>query len=215
MPDAYIDGDAYRRHTGSQAAGDPWLDQLLVDASRALDRRLWVAPGMFAPTAATTTFRFDGDGTDRLELRDSRGLQYFLRAVDADGIALDTDADGVFDDYAWDLSDGWVRGLPENAVTFGDAFTSLELLGHLTTAPLKAWPDARDSVRITGSWGFAAVPGAVQVLVADIAHNARQSGLTGGISVPAADDSLPLSSAMWPVLRKLEEAYTRRHQAVA
>lgn len=210
MPDAYVEAQGYRLRTGNKASGtDDVLNEVLLTASRLLDRELGYAPGHLGPIPSTT-YRFDAHGGTLLRLRDNAGLQYMLRTITADSLALDTDADGSFDDYLWDFADAWVRGVPENAVTHGEAYTGVELMTHLSTAPLSAWPDQRDCVRITGTWGMAAVPGAIQELVVDLAHNLRQRQLAGGISVPAADESLPLSSAMWPVLRRARDEYARR-----
>lgn len=210
MPDAYVDADGYRARTGNQGTGTSTLiDEVLLTASRLLDRELGIAPGHLGPVTSTS-YRFDAHGGTTLRLRDNAERQYFLRTIDADSLTIDYDADGSFDDYLWDFADAWLRGAPENAVTFGEAFTSIELLSHIDTAPLTLWPDLRDCIRITGTWGFPAVPGAVQELVVDIAHNLRQRQLAGGISVPSADDSLPLSSAMWPVLRRARDEYSRR-----
>lgn len=209
MPDAYIDADGYRARTGQQGTGSPLIDEVVLAASRLLDRELGVAPGHLGPVTSTT-YRFDAHGGTTLRLRDNAERQYFLRTVEANSFAVDSEGDGTFDGYLWDFADAWLRGSPENAVTFGEAFTSIELLSHLSTAPLATWPDARDCIRITGTWGFPVVPGIVQELVVDIAHNLRQRQLAGGISVPAADESLPLSSAMWPVLRRARDEYSRR-----
>lgn len=209
MPDAYIDADGYRARTGQQGTGSPLIDEVVLAASRLLDRELGVAPGHLGPVTSTT-YRFDAHGGTTLRLRDNAERQYFLRTVEANSLAIDSEGDGTFDGYLWDLADAWLRGSPENAVTFGEAFTSIDLLSHLSAAPLATWPDARDCIRITGTWGFPVVPGIVQELVVDIAHNLRQRQLAGGISVPAADESLPLSSAMWPVLRRARDEYSRR-----
>lgn len=210
MADAYVDADGYRRRTGNQATGtDSMLNEVLLTACRLLDRELGYAPGHLGPVTSTT-YRFDGHGGTLLRLRDNVGRQYLLRSITADSLALDTDADGSFDDYLWDLADAWVRGVPENALTFDEAYTGLELMAHLSTAPLSEWPNQRDSIRITGTWGMPIVPGAIQELVVDIARNLRQRQLAGGISLPGPDEALPLSASMWPVLRRARDEYSRR-----
>lgn len=148
---------------------------------------------MMAPIASTA-LKFTPTGGTTLYLRDTAGLQCFLRSVTADSLALDTDADGSFDDYAWDLSDGWLRALPENASAFSEPYTAVELNPYHSSAPLTTWPTYKNSVQITGTWGWSVTPVAVQMRVVDIAHSLSQRGYSGGYGTEEAlqQDGMPV-----------------------
>jgi hypothetical protein len=204
---SYVTAEDYQRITGNTVAPDVVTDSLLVAATKLFDRIHGVAPGMFAPVVGSTTFTFSPIASSTLYLRDSRGLQYFLRGVTADLVEIDTNDDGTVD-YAFDFNDAWVRGIPENAPTFGEAYTAIELLPK-TTATLTSWPDARGSVAITSTlWGYAAVPGPVQARVIDIAHAMKQRGFTGSMS------DLGIGSEAW-VMHLIDDAYNHKIMAFA
>lgn len=210
MPAVYADRALYRAWTGDPASGaDAVLDSDLIWASRQLDRELGVAPGMFAPIASTA-FHFGGTGTTTLWLRDNAGLQYFLRTITTDSLAIDDDADGSFDDYLWDLSDAWVGGLPDNTEDHSLPYTALELRNWISTAPLSVWPLARRNIQITGTWGFAQTPPEVSRLVVDVVHTARQAGNGGSIGIPSPDGTLIVSNGMWPILQRLKHELSFR-----
>lgn len=205
---SYIDAKIYRAKTGDLAAAtDSQLDADLITAEEMIERELRVARGHFGPIGSTT-YTFPATGGAVLHLRDSDGFQYFLRTVTADSCKIDDDADGSFDDYTLDLSDAWLKGLPENAAAFDEPYTRLELL-NISSATITQWPVARYSVRITGTWGWEVTPGIIVDLICDVAHNMRQSAIAGGLAIPSSDGELPLSPGMWPVLRRAKELYTR------
>ncbi len=211
MPDDYLQPQEYRDRTGDRSVvGDLTIEAQITTACRALDRELGVAPGMFAPIASTT-FTFSTIGGTRLYLRDSSGYGYFLRSIAADGLKLDTDGDGAYDDYLWDLADGWVRTIPENAAAFGEPYIALELVTTHPSLPVSRWSA---SLQITGTWGWDATPGALVELAVDLVHNLRQGVLAGSIGAPTVD-GMPLSPSMWPVLQRLKSAYSRRIPAIA
>lgn len=179
-PATYIDADYYYSWTGGQqpSNADPRIDAVLEMASRIWDRLHGVAPGMMAPIGSTA-FTFDGRGGSILQLRDANGMQFFLRTITSNSCKIDDDADGSFDDYTLDLSDAWLRALPQNASSFSEPYTRLELL-NISSATITQWPSAPDSVEITGTWGWASTPMGVQARVADIAHALSQRGYAGG-----------------------------------
>ena len=212
MPEVYIDTDEYYTLTGGQrpTSADPRLDVIIETASRLFDRAHGVAPGMFAPISSTA-LTFTPDGGTTLYLRDTSGYQCFLRTITADSLKLDTDADGSFDDYLWDFADGWVRGLPENAAANGEPFTAIELNPSHASAPLSVWPTYKNSIQITGTWGFASIPAAVKVRVADIAHALSQRSFAGGYGTEERlqVDGLPV----W-VMRMVDAEYNYRIPAL-
>lgn len=209
-PAVYVQPSEFRDRVGDKAtASSAMLETVLEMASRAIDRDLSVAPGMFAPIASTA-LTFSPSGGTTLYLRDTSGYQCFLRTIEADSLKLDTDADGSFDDYLWDLADGWLRGLPENASAFGEPYTAVELNPYHSSAPLAAWPTYKNSIQITGTWGWANVPGAITELVVDMARNVLQAQRVGSVGLPSFEGELPLSPSMWPILQRVRATYSYR-----
>lgn len=204
--DAYASQDEYRSRVGDNAdEASVDLDEQLEAASRLLERSLQVAPGAFNSHAGTYTF--DAHGGTTLWLRDSAGMAYFLQSIDADLLTVGT-GDGAFAAYALDLADTGVIGRPENASVLGEPYRSIELL---SSAPLTSWPDAPYAVRITGTWGWSAVPRAIKELAIHLVHDLRQAHLGGALQeIPSIDGSLPLSDQSWRIWRRLEQDYGRR-----
>jgi hypothetical protein len=87
------------------------IGAMLLTVTRVVERRIGLAPGMLLPQTALT-FTFSATGGKRLYLRDERGFQYLLRAITADSLKVDSDADGAFDDYLFDSADAWVSPVP-------------------------------------------------------------------------------------------------------
>lgn len=209
-PAVYVSREEFRERSGDKATStNGMLDAVLEMASRALDRELSVAPGMFAPITSTA-LTFTPYGGTTLYLRDSGGYQCFLRTITADSLKIDSDADGSFDDYTWDLADGWVRALPENASAFSEPYTAIELNPYHGSAPLTAWPTYKNSIQITGTWGWAVTPGVIVELVVDVARNILQAQRSGSIGIPSMEGELPISPGMWPVLQRAKAAYSYR-----
>ncbi|HRC63542.1 MAG TPA: hypothetical protein PLX85_10025, partial [Dehalococcoidia bacterium] len=176
--DAYATKDEYRAAVGSKATGtDTTLDAQLTAMTRQTERSLQVAPGGFNSHAGTYTF--DAHGGQVLWLRDSADLGYFLQSITADSCGIDIEEDGTFDYYTLDLGDAWLRGLPEHAATFSEPYIALQLLAHRTNAEPTEWPDQPASVRIAGTWGWAAVPRVIKELVIHRTHELREA-LKGG-----------------------------------
>lgn len=154
---AYVIAANYRETNGAVSTDfDTSRGVLATTVSRILDDREGVSPAHFAPqTEVTYTVRCTG-GT-LLYLRDERGWQMLLRTATA--IAVDSEMDGTFDGYTLTLATD-VFGYPMNAATYSEPYTALELRPGYAASTLYSWP--RDAlVRITGNWGFAAVPGGV------------------------------------------------------
>ncbi len=208
--DAYVSLAEYRARTGSKAtAADATLTAQITAVARLMERSLGVAAGAF--NSVTSAARvFDGGGRNILHLRDREGHLYFLQTIDADGLAIDDDMDGAYDDYLLDFNDAWVRGLPENAAVNGEPYTSIELR-PLSAATMLRFPALPGCVRITGTWGWSAVPGIIKELNAHLTHDLEQAQLvdeTG--SLPAIDSSLPLSDQTWRFWRLAERHYGYR-----
>lgn len=206
--DAYVTLAEYRARTGGKAtAANATLSAQLLAVARLLERSLQVAPGAF--NSATGARVFDGNGKSVLRLRDRQGLQYYLQSIDADSLKIDSDLDGSYDDYTLDTADAWVRGLPANAAAHSEPFTAIELRS-LMTATITAFPRLPGCVQITGTWGWAAVPGIIKELNAHLVYDLEQAQLAGGAGqLPAIDESLPLSDQTWRFWRQAERMYSR------
>lgn len=206
-PAVYVDAETYYKLTGQSVPTQPdaRLDGILEAASRLWDRAHGIAPGMMAPITSTA-LTFTPHGGTTLYLRDSGGYQCFLRSITADSLKIDSDADGSFDDYTWDLSDGWVRALPENASALSEPYTAIELNPYHGSAPLTAWPTYKNGVQITGTWGWAYTPLAVQLRVADIAHSLSQRGYAGGYGT---EEALQQGMPVW-VMHMVDATYNYR-----
>jgi len=215
LMDAYADATAYRdrvkdRETGSNTV----LNAQLLSASRLAERSLRVAPGAF--NSATGTRVFDGTGTNTLYLRDTSGLASFLQSIDADGLKIDEEMNGLYDDYLWDLSDAWLRGLPENAAASSEPFTALQIR-NITTAPRTTFPAFEGCVQITGTWGWAAVPNEITEFVVHLVHEVRQGHMAGPtLELPTIDGAQALGSGdLWRRWAEIKRQYGRKIPVLA
>lgn len=181
--DPYATLDEFRAAVGAaESATDTDLEVSLLGNSRLIEAELGVAPGGFNPHSAT--YVFDGDGGDRLWLRDRAGLQYFLQSITADSLKIDIDRDGVHE-YLLDTDDDWVHGMPENADVQGRPWESIELR-DLVSASIRTFPSSRGCVEITGIWGWALVPDPIRQLVIGLTldlRRARYGGRGVGMSI--------------------------------
>lgn len=210
MPGVYVDRGEFRERIGDKSTtSNDMVDSVLEMACRAIDRETGVAPGMWAPISSTA-LKFTAYGGTTLYLRDTSGGQCFLRTITTNKLEIDSDADGSFDDYVWDLADGWVRALPENAAAFSEPYTALELNPYHASAPLTTWPTYKNAIQITGTWGWAVTPGAIVELVVDMARNVLQAQRSGAVGIPSFEGELPLSPGMWPILQRVKAQYSQR-----
>ena len=212
---AYATVDEYKSRNGKiSSAQDSELDGLLTTVSRMLERRTGMMPGAFN-SHTPATYVFDGRGGRILRLRDRAGRQYFLQTITADSLKLDTDLDGSYDDYLWDLSDAWVRGLPENAAALSEPYTALELR-PVSTAPLTSWPNYPGSIQIVGTFGWAAVPGAVKERVIGITRELIETHRAGPtLTVQEVDQAIELNPGARSLMHMLEREYSHRLPAIA
>lgn len=215
--DAYATEAEYIARVGSQAStGNTTLQAQLVTATRLLERSLGWAPG--AGNSNTGIRTFDAHGGTVLRLRDSDGRQEFLQSIDADGLGIDSEDDGTYDGYSLDLDDAWLRGLPENAAAHSEPYEALELLTFLSTCQPSVWPTRRAVVQITGTWGWAAVPGVLKELTVHLTHDLIEAHAGGAtLEVPTLDAAGPglLQDQTWRLWREARAMYNRRLPAVA
>lgn len=207
--DAYATDTQYRARTGDQTTGtNTTLNAQLLGISRLLERALSVMPGAF--NTHTGTYTFDGNGKAILPLRDWAGNAYPFTAITADSITIDDDGDGSYDDFTLDLSDAWMRALPANNAAFSEPFWEIEIRA-LDSATLTVFPNLRGAVRITGTFGWTAVPDLITELVCHRTHELREALKEGGTGTfPAFEQGVsmrPNTAWLW---REAEGLYGRR-----
>ena len=212
---AYATAAEYRERTGRvSTSADTLVGTLLTTVSRVVDRRVGVADGMFNDASALA-FTFDAFGGSLLRLRDQDGMQYLLRAVTANKIEIDG-GDGAFDEYTLDFADAWVRGYPTNALALSRPFTAIELLSHLSTCNPSAWPSQVAAVRITGDWGWAAVPGGIKERVIGITRELIDVQHAGAaMSVTAVEDAIARVPSARSLMNLIEREFNYRIPGVA
>lgn len=191
--DAYATIVQYRAaNRDAQTAADTTITTILLGTSRLLDRDLAIAEGGF--NAYTATHYFGGNGGQLLTLEDTDGFTYFLRTIDANSLAIDSELDGTYDGYLLDLTtDTYIIGQPENSLT--KPFTQLRLLPW-TAAAITTWPTTPRSVKITGAWGYATVPDLITQLTIRLTRLLVDSHLSGGAEViPGIDELMRMPEA--------------------
>lgn len=209
--DSYANITQFRAAIGDKATGtDATITAELLVMSRQLERALWLAPGYFNASAANQSRIFDGNGRAILRLRDTDGMAYCLTTLDADGLRIDSNLNGVYDDYLLDFADSWVSGLPENAAAHSEPFTSIRLR-PINGANLTIFPKLPGCVQITGTWGWSAVPQIITDLVIHRTHELRQ-GMTAGAmqSVAAFEGPIPMQPRTLWLFKEAEALYGRQ-----
>lgn len=147
---------------------------------------------------ATTGVRYyDGNGRAELYVADFTAITE---------IALDTDGDGVHETV---LGATWI-GRPYEAADLSEPYTSVELMPY-SGAEATVFPAGSHNVKITGTHGWAAVPGAIRDATVIIARQLRElaeSGLT--LTVQASDEELRVMPGAFSLLTAMQTEYGRR-----
>ena len=102
---------------------------------------------------------------------------------------------GTFDGYTFDETTAWIRGLPENAGAESEPVYALEILSSRSGVTLTTWPNRPASIRITGTFGWAAVPQVIKDLVIHRTielRDALKAGSTGELAT--FDGGIPMRS---------------------
>lgn len=185
---AYATAAEYRsRVNKTDTADDADILAQITGVSRALEFELNVAPGAFNAGAASETRYFTPllSNSSQMRLVDEAGRQHLVTTIDSNGIGVDLDGDGVYE-YTIDPSgESWVVARPYNAgATLGEPYNALELL-PLLGASFTRWPSLPRSVKVTGTWGWPAVPGMIKELCVKRCRDIRDSeeaGAAGSLS---------------------------------
>ena len=212
---AYATTTEYRDRNGRVSTdSDVLLSAFLLSVSRVIDRRLGVSPGHFKPQTALTYYVTARGGT-LLRLRDERGEQLFLRTATA--IGIDSERDATYDGSTMVLgTDAWVRGFPVNSATSSEPFTALSILPGVLNADPTEWGDCYD-VRVTGTWGWAATPGAIKDRVIGLTrelaevHSSGASSLwSGSMTIEQIDNAITSTPTARALMYLLEMEYNYR-----
>jgi hypothetical protein len=179
--DSYCTAAEYRSRVNMlDTASDVEILAQLTSTSRFLERELRVAPGYFNATAVGQIRYFEPVliANRLFRLVDEDGFQHCLTAIANDGVAVDTDGDGVYNYTVDPTGESWVVARPYNAPDLGRPWESLEILS-LSAATFSYWPNYPRGVRITGTWGWTAVPGTIKELVVKMTRDIRDSEEAG------------------------------------
>lgn len=190
--DAYATLAQYRTaNADPQTAADATISAMLTGCSRLVERDLSLQEGAF--NSYTGTHYFDGNGGALLTLEDSEGHTYFLQTIGSNGCGIDSEFDGTYDGFALDLNDAFLVGQPEN--TASKPFTQLRLMPW-PTATIREWPLGPRVVKLTGTYGHAAVPDLVTQLTIRLTRLLRDSHISGGAEViPGIDELMRMPEA--------------------
>lgn len=204
--DAYATDEEYRSAVNSTDTSSS-IGTALLGTSRLLERELYVPPGAWNQdgTVAEPAVRvFDAFGGTMLYLRDREGFQSSIISIATNGIGVDSERDGTFDGYTFDLTDSWVRPL-QNV-----PYHAIELLPY-SGADIAAWPDGSATVQISGIFGWPQVPELIKQLVIRLTHELRIAQASGmGGQSQYIDNNHALSNETYWLWREAKGIYSRK-----
>jgi hypothetical protein len=212
--DPYATASEYRSRVSKRdTADDTEITNQLLAVSRMLEYELRVAPGTFNSSSASVTRYFNTILGDEpvLRLVDERGQQHVLQTIATDGIAVDTDGDGDYDYTVDPTGESWIIARPYNAAALGEPWDSLEILPY-TTATFTKWPTYMRGVRITGTWGWPAVPGMIKELTVKMTRDIRDSEEAGAAG---SRSGVALKPDTWRLWLSAKQQYGSRYLVVA
>lgn len=207
--DPYITKTEYEAYAikGRTIASASWEADDPVGASRCFDHLMGVAPGTF--NSATGTRVFSGNGKPELRLLDDSG-QHVLQSISTDGLAIDTDGDGTADYTIDPTGEPWLVLLPRNAAVFSQPYDRMRLV-NVGTPSFTVWTPGEFNIAITATWGWAAVPEGVKVVVQNMIRDMREVQASGGLNwSPDGAEVLPLKPDTWRRIRELKREFSYR-----
>ena len=204
MSAAYATAVAYRERTGSTVAQDAVVDDVLVAASRYMDRRLGWFPGGLGPMPEQTVMFWPGPQPSRvLRFRDSEGQAWPWQCITS--VAVDYGGTGS-PDATWMLeAQTWLVLLPQG----GPPYRSLRIQESARAATESVWPADPGTVTVTGKPGREAVPLAVREMVIHVAR-AILDGHAGGAAavIGALESGVSVGNEMSRMWRRMEMEYS-------
>lgn len=196
IDDAYATAAEYRARTNKSDATD---DATILAQLKSVSRWIEHYTGrIFNQSAGATARYFDGDGGERLFVAD-------LVSIDSSGLKVDEDYDGTYELTV--LSTNYFLR-PYNAAEIAEPYTSIELAQYSSNSQLSAFPSALRNVKITGTWGFPAVPASVKEAAVAIARGIRdmeEAGFT--LTLENVDAAIALSPRIPTICRDLLDRY--------
>jgi hypothetical protein len=175
---------------------DSTLDAQLLEATGFVSEKLG---RVFNQSTAGEVRYFTGNGTGKITIDDLVSLTQI--AVDQ---ALDGTYSTTFATSAWAVLE------PYNAAIYGKPYTSLRLLS-VGSPTLTTWPTYERAVRITGTWGWPAVPEVIRALCIRRTQEIR----LGAIGQARPEFGEPPPDDSWRLWREAEVLYSRRLPAIA
>lgn len=210
VTDPYASAAEYSaRVEKTDSADEGLITAALLTASRIIEGKL---ERVFNQSAASTVRRFDGSGGALLRVDD-------LVTIAANGIAVDTDADGTAnetfgDGNAWIIKRGDDHGY--NASEFSEPWTQLELLPYSSNTTLTTWTKGKRNVAITGTWGWPTLPAGIKEFCVKLARDLRDA-LHAGASAElfVLDSGLTVRGDTWRLWQDVEREYSRHVPTIA
>ena len=188
--DAYATAAEYRARSNKTGTAD---DAEILAQLTAVSRWIESYCGrIFNQSSASVVRYFDGQGYSDLAIDDLTTLA---------NVDVDDDDDGTYE-IAVTLTN--VHSLPSNAAERGEPYTSLELVRYPSNSQLSRFPRGRRSVKITGTWGWPAVPNAVKeatILLARELRDLQEAGPT--LTLSSIDTAIRISPRAPRVISEL------------
>lgn len=200
--------DFKARTRSATAANDAAIAAVLASASREIDRWTgrWFGQDGSEMTAAVRYASLPGcqsdvrpfptwqpwSGDTRLDIPDTVSLTE---------VATDQDGDGIYE-TVWDAAEYLLR--PGNAAALGEPYTQL----RTTQAATHTFPTGPDAIRLTGVFGWPAVPDTIVEVCFLIANRLKSLwdapfGLSGGGEMGALD----MTNSLTPILKGMLSPY--------
>lgn len=184
-----IDALRGRLGNGGNTASEPFLEQVIEAASREIDG---ICNRQFY--AATGAKVFTAEWPDLLDIDDLTNLTT---------LETDDQNDRTYSTL-WTVTDYELE--PANNASRGRPYTSIQLHPQTT----KAFPTTRRGVRITGTWGWPAIPSPVEEACLLIAVRLNQSAKAPfGTAGTVQDGAVQYTPRVDPVVRQLLDPYRR------
>lgn len=199
MADAYATFAEFKAATGLPVDTlQTTYEGLLLTVSRLIEK---YTGRNFNSTAAVRYF--DGSGEGVIEVDDFTALT-LIEVDDGSGQWATSIA----------VPASWIVYTPYNAAEKGEPYTGLMLRPGYAGATLSAWPALVFAVRTTGTMGWLAVPGAINVATITIARQLRdlvESGLT--MTLESVEQAVKVNPGAFHLLTSLQIEYSRRPPA--
>lgn len=178
-----------RLGNGGNAVAETLLEQLIEAASREID--------------GICNRRFFQVTESRIFTAEWPDLVYVDDIVSVTTLETDGQGDRTYS-TTWTLADYEME--PHTPVIFGHPFTSIVLHPNTT----KAFPTTRRGVRVTGDWGWPAIPAPVEEACLLIAVRLNQSAKAPfGSAGTLQDGQVQYTPRVDPVVRQLLDPYRR------